>query len=191
MKELNIGPNLIKNRRRRGITQEALAEYMGVSNASVSKWETGATYPDITLLPQLATFFHISIDELIGYEPQMTKEDIRRLYRQICQGDVHAVACGGLLCHRRLGLLRHLSRHELALLFGFHLLLGSARAAESICAHRLVAGGAYHHQLLQQHRGDESVLLLDMRYLTVDFYYPAAPRGTEEAHYIANFSHSL
>ncbi|MEZ3427276.1 MAG: helix-turn-helix domain-containing protein [Lachnospiraceae bacterium] len=84
MKELNIGPNLIKNRRRRGITQEALAEYMGVSKASVSKWETGATYPDITLLPQLATFFHISIDELIGYEPQMTKEDIRRLYRQIC-----------------------------------------------------------------------------------------------------------
>lgn len=84
MKELNIGPNLIKNRRKRGITQEALAEYMGVSKASVSKWETGVTYPDITLLPQLATFFHISIDDLIGYEPQMTKEDIRRLYRQLC-----------------------------------------------------------------------------------------------------------
>lgn len=85
MRELNIGPNLIKNRRRRGITQEALAEYMGVSKASVSKWETGATYPDITLLPRLATFFHISIDDLIGYEPQMTKEDIRRLYRQLCR----------------------------------------------------------------------------------------------------------
>lgn len=85
MKELNIGANLIKNRRRRGITQEALAEYMGVSKASVSKWETGATYPDITLLPRLATFFNISIDELIGYEPQMTKEDIRSLYRQICR----------------------------------------------------------------------------------------------------------
>lgn len=84
MKELNIGANLIKNRRRRGITQEALAEYMDVSKASVSKWETGATYPDITLLPRLATFFHVSIDELIGYEPQMAKEDIRRLYRQLC-----------------------------------------------------------------------------------------------------------
>lgn len=85
MKELNIGANLIKNRRRRGITQEALAEYMGVSKASVSKWETGATYPDITLLPRLATFFHISIDDLIGYEPQMTREDIRCLYRQLCR----------------------------------------------------------------------------------------------------------
>lgn len=85
MKELNIGANLIQNRRRRGITQEELAEYMGVSKASVSKWETGATYPDITLLPRLATFFNISIDDLIGYEPQMTKEDIRRLYRQLCR----------------------------------------------------------------------------------------------------------
>lgn len=85
MKELNIGANLIKNRRKRGITQEALAEYMGVSKASVSKWENGATYPDITLLPRLATFFHISIDDLIGYEPQMTREDIRCLYRQLCR----------------------------------------------------------------------------------------------------------
>ena len=41
------------------------------------------TYPDITLLPQLATYFNISIDELIGYEPQMTEEQIRVLYRKL------------------------------------------------------------------------------------------------------------
>lgn len=41
----------------------------------------GMTYPDITLLPQLATYFNISIDELMRYEPQMTKEQIRSLYR--------------------------------------------------------------------------------------------------------------
>ena len=41
------------------------------------------TYPDITLLPQLATYFNISIDELIGYEPQMTKEQIRALCRKL------------------------------------------------------------------------------------------------------------
>lgn len=84
MKELNIGQSLLKNRHKRGITQEELAEYIGVSKASVSKWETAATYPDITLLPQLAAFFHISIDELLGYEPQMPAADIRRLYRQLC-----------------------------------------------------------------------------------------------------------
>jgi len=41
------------------------------------KWETASTYPDIALLPKLAAFFNISIDELIGYEPQLTKEAIR------------------------------------------------------------------------------------------------------------------
>ncbi len=83
MKELNIGPILTAHRRRRGITQEELAEFMGVSKASVSKWETSATYPDITLLPRLAAFFHISIDELMGYQPQMSRADIRTLYRQL------------------------------------------------------------------------------------------------------------
>lgn len=83
LKELNIGRILAKHRHQRNITQDELAEYMGVSKASVSKWETEATYPDITLLPRLATFFNITIDELMGYEPQMSKEDIRKLYRQL------------------------------------------------------------------------------------------------------------
>ena len=75
MKELNIGRILIENRHKRGITQEDLAEYMGVSKASVSKWETATTYPDITLLPRLASYFNISIDEFIGYEPQILFSD--------------------------------------------------------------------------------------------------------------------
>ena len=83
MKEINLGHILIENRHKRGITQDELASYIGVSKAAVSKWETGTTYPDITLLPQLATYFNISIDELIGYEPQMTKEQIRALYRKL------------------------------------------------------------------------------------------------------------
>lgn len=64
------------------MTQEQLANYMGISKASVSKWETGQSYPDITFLPQLATLFNISIDQLMGYSPQMTKEEIRKLYQQ-------------------------------------------------------------------------------------------------------------
>lgn len=80
---INIGQVLIKNRHKKGITQDELAEYIGVSKAAVSKWETSSTYPDITLLPYLAAFFDISIDELMGYEPQMNREDIRRLYRQL------------------------------------------------------------------------------------------------------------
>ena len=82
-KEIQLGRILMEHRRKRGITQEELAAYMGVSKASVSKWETSTTYPDITLLPQLAAFFDISIDTLMGYEPQMTNEEIRRLYSML------------------------------------------------------------------------------------------------------------
>lgn len=83
MKEINIAQAIVHGRKARGITQSELANYMGVSKASVSKWETGQSYPDITFLPQLATYFSISIDELIGYQPQMAKEDIRQLYHKL------------------------------------------------------------------------------------------------------------
>lgn len=83
MKEINIARAILEGRKHKGITQEELARYMGVSKASVSKWETGQSYPDITFLPQLATYFNISIDDLMGYEPQMAKEEIRALYHQL------------------------------------------------------------------------------------------------------------
>lgn len=83
MKEINIAQVIANKRKEKGITQEELANYMGVSKASVSKWETGQSYPDVTFLPQLATFFNITIDELLDYKPQMHKEDIRKLYRRL------------------------------------------------------------------------------------------------------------
>ena len=57
--------------------------YMGVSKSSVSKWETETTLPDILLLPQLATLFNVSVDELIGYEPQLSMEAVNKLYLQL------------------------------------------------------------------------------------------------------------
>lgn len=83
MKEINLSKILVRKRKEKNITQEDLARYIGVSKASVSKWETGQSYPDITFLPQLAAYFNISIDELIGYEPQMCKQDIRKLYHRL------------------------------------------------------------------------------------------------------------
>lgn len=80
MKDINIAQAITLHRKLKGITQDQLANYIGVSKSSVSKWETGLSYPDITFLPQLATFFNISIDVLMGYEPQMSKEDISKLY---------------------------------------------------------------------------------------------------------------
>lgn len=55
-----------QKRKEKGITHEKLAEYIGVSKASVSKWESGQSYPGILLLLELATFFNISVDELLG-----------------------------------------------------------------------------------------------------------------------------
>lgn len=74
---INIARNIAALRKGQGLTQDDLAEYLGVTKASVSKWETGQSCPDIALLPKISTYFGISIDELMGYEPQMTKAGIR------------------------------------------------------------------------------------------------------------------
>ena len=83
MAEINIAKQLLAARHEKKITQEELASYVGVSKAAVSKWESGVSFPDITLLPKLATYFNVSIDELIGYEPQLTREQIKELYSQL------------------------------------------------------------------------------------------------------------
>lgn len=73
MELLHLGENIIRLRKKEHMTQEELANYMGVSKSSVSKWETSATYPDIMFLPELANLFNVTLDELIGYEPQLNK----------------------------------------------------------------------------------------------------------------------
>ena len=61
---MEMGQKIKQLRYKAGLTQEQLAEQMGVSAQSVSKWETGASMPDISLLPILAETFGVSIDEL-------------------------------------------------------------------------------------------------------------------------------
>lgn len=80
MNELRLSENIARLRKEKRITQEELADRIGVTKASVSKWENGQSMPDILLLPQLATYFNVTLDELFGYEPQLSKEQIQRLY---------------------------------------------------------------------------------------------------------------
>ena len=82
MDRLNISNNIVQLRHEKKITQEQLAEFIGVTKASVSKWENNQSIPDITILPQLATFFDVTVDELIGYTPQLSKEQIQKLYQK-------------------------------------------------------------------------------------------------------------
>ena len=66
--ELMIGNNLKKLRRSRDLTQEEVAAHLGISFQAISKWERGEGYPDITILPALASYFDVSVDELIGVD---------------------------------------------------------------------------------------------------------------------------
>lgn len=83
MQKINIGSIIARQRKEKGITQEELANYLGVSKPAVSKWESGQSYPDITLLPVLAAYFNRSVDDLLGYEKQMPSEEIKKLYLRL------------------------------------------------------------------------------------------------------------
>ncbi len=63
---MTIGKNIAELRKNSGMTQEQLAETLGVSSQSVSKWENDTTMPDIMLLPAIAGCFNITVDELYG-----------------------------------------------------------------------------------------------------------------------------
>ena len=83
MNVFSLPKNLQEFRRGRGITQEELADFIGVTKASVSKWENGQSLPDILLLPQLAAYFDVSVDDLLGYQPQLSTEQIRKYYHDL------------------------------------------------------------------------------------------------------------
>ena len=82
MSDLQIGEIINKLRKNKGLTQEQLANFIGVSTAAVSKWESKCSYPDITLLPKLATFFNVTIDELLNFKIELSEEDIKKIYEE-------------------------------------------------------------------------------------------------------------
>jgi len=63
-----LSDNLKRYRIMKNLTQEEVARYLGITPQSISKWERGECYPDITLLPALAIIFETSIDLLIGMD---------------------------------------------------------------------------------------------------------------------------
>ena len=73
--ELLFAKRIRGKRLEKGLTQEQLAQAIQISPQSVSKWERGDGYPDITLLPRIANFFQISVDELIGNDEATRAED--------------------------------------------------------------------------------------------------------------------
>lgn len=80
---MNFGSNLRKLRKEKNLTQEALAECLNVSAQTVSKWENGASLPDISLLPLLADYFQVSVDSLLMHDAARRLQDIRNLGKEI------------------------------------------------------------------------------------------------------------
>ena len=68
--QLELGNNIRQLRRRGKRTQEQLAEALGVTSQAVSRWESGGCFPDMNLIPSIANYFGVSIDELFGYTNQ-------------------------------------------------------------------------------------------------------------------------
>ncbi len=119
--EMNIGTIIMEKRKEKQVTQQELANFVGVSKASVSKWETGQTYPDITLLPLLAAYFDITIDSLLTYEPQLDNHEIQRIYGML-KNSLETKSADDVLATTRSFIRRYYSCYPFILQMGLFLL---------------------------------------------------------------------
>ena len=91
--KLHIGDTIRRLRKEKDITQDELADILGVSYQSVSRWETGICYPDIELLPVISDFFGVTADKLLGVseniEREKTAQYLSRFQQAISQGKVY------------------------------------------------------------------------------------------------------
>ena len=76
---MEIGNQIRQFRTRRGVTQEELAEYLGVTPQAVSKWERGVATPDIGMLPEISAYFGVTIDELFALSDETRMERIQNM----------------------------------------------------------------------------------------------------------------
>ena len=78
---MQIGEVIRKYRKSADMTQEEMANRLGVTAPAVNKWENGNSYPDITLLAPIARLLGISTDELLSYREELSSEEIQELVR--------------------------------------------------------------------------------------------------------------
>lgn len=75
---MSLGNNLFQARKKKGLSQEAVAEKLGVSRQTISKWETDETLPDIRQAKSLAVVYGLTLDELIAFD-----SDVREIQEVI------------------------------------------------------------------------------------------------------------
>ena len=90
--QLKLGEKIRELRRRDSRTQENLADTLGVTSQAVSRWESSLSYPDMELIPAIANYFGITIDELFGYENDR-EQKIERLLTRVRELDSRNMGC--------------------------------------------------------------------------------------------------
>lgn len=76
---IRLGEKIRTLRKSKNISQEVLANYLGVSFQAVSKWENGDTLPDVTMIPAIAVFFEVSTDELFDFNRLETEQKVQQM----------------------------------------------------------------------------------------------------------------
>ena len=83
MHDINLGAAIARERRAAQVTQGELAAHLGVTKAAVSKWELEQSMPDVALLPRIAAYFDLTLDELFDYRPQLVGDDLQDVYLRL------------------------------------------------------------------------------------------------------------
>ena len=76
---MTLGKVIRKYRKRKSMTQEEMAARLGVSAPAVNKWENENSYPDIMLLAPIARLLEISLDTLLSFQEDLTREEIQKM----------------------------------------------------------------------------------------------------------------
>lgn len=85
MNDLNIGKTILELRKNRNITQDQLANMVGVSAGAVSKWETGNSTPDISLLSPIARALDTSLDTLLSFQKELSEEEVNKIKEKLTE----------------------------------------------------------------------------------------------------------
>ena len=115
-----IGEKINTLRKQRNMTQDELAEKMGVSSQAVSKWEKDLSIPDLPVLLELSDFFHISLDDLVKEKedsvqlvPEGQRKDINEMLLRV---NVHTVKGDKVRVHLPLALVKIASQMDMEML---------------------------------------------------------------------------
>lgn len=87
--KLNIGDTIKYLRKEKDITQDELADVLGISNQSVSRWECGMCYPDMELLPLISEFFGVTVDNLLGVDEKVEQNKVEQYLKRFQEAISH------------------------------------------------------------------------------------------------------